>query len=218
MPKKWIALAVAACAVHAMPQQPEYHEPSRGELRSELAASVRNNVLHIGDSCSAGSPCNVRFGNTVHAIETAAAARPAGKESGLVLVYVNAAGDVTVGSAAPILCTGCKYERGVKQFPPDAVPLYTVALTGGTLDPHTLQDFRAQLSTKNVQGGPGIAITDVEGTARLAVDADLIGMRVLSPPKSSTAKCSTGEYAFDDEFYYVCVARDHWKRIALSSF
>ena len=40
----------------------------------------------------------------------------------------------------------------------------------------------------------------------------------LSTPSSSSAPCSPGEFTDDTNFHYVCVARNTWKRVALSNF
>ena len=40
----------------------------------------------------------------------------------------------------------------------------------------------------------------------------------LSPPAHSSSPCSPGQLAADQNFMYVCVAPNHWKRSPLSSF
>jgi hypothetical protein len=40
----------------------------------------------------------------------------------------------------------------------------------------------------------------------------------LSGPTHSSSPCAPGQIAADQNFIYVCVAADHWKRSALSSF
>lgn len=40
----------------------------------------------------------------------------------------------------------------------------------------------------------------------------------LMTPKTSAAQCSPGQFEDDVEYHYVCVAKNRWKRVALSSF
>jgi hypothetical protein len=40
----------------------------------------------------------------------------------------------------------------------------------------------------------------------------------LSTPASSSSSCAPGQFTDDANYHYVCVAPNHWKRVALSSF
>jgi hypothetical protein len=45
----------------------------------------------------------------------------------------------------------------------------------------------------------------------------VIGLRVASPATSSST-CTTGSWATDGSFFYLCTAANTWRRAALSSF
>ncbi|BBC81060.1 hypothetical protein AcetOrient_orf04134 [Acetobacter orientalis] len=40
----------------------------------------------------------------------------------------------------------------------------------------------------------------------------------LKTPTSSQASCSAGQFMDDENYHYVCVGKNHWKRSALSDF
>lgn len=40
----------------------------------------------------------------------------------------------------------------------------------------------------------------------------------LATPSSGRAPCQSGEFANDQNYHYVCVAQNHWKRAPLSDF
>ncbi|MDI2091207.1 hypothetical protein [Commensalibacter oyaizuii] len=54
-------------------------------------------------------------------------------------------------------------------------------------------------------------------TVKTAISAPKI-IGNLSTPSSSTASCIAGEFKDDTNYHYVCVAKDKWKRVALSDF
>lgn len=193
-------------------------QPGRDERRGELGATVQGGVLRVGAGCSEAHPCNVRFGNTVHTVKTAASVKVSGAESGLVFVYVNASGDLTAGSKINLQCEGCSYERGVTQFPATSIPLFTWTVLKRPANSTEIMDYRADLSSKNIKSGPGIMTTENEGTTTIALDPTLVSLHAATPPRTSTSSCSTGEFSFDGDYYYVCVATNKWKRAALSSF
>jgi len=195
-------------------QAPQAREARPGEL----GAIVQNGVLRVGTGCSQAQPCNVRFGNIVHNIKKTAIVKPSGTESGLVFIYVDASGDLKAGSKVNLVCDGCVYERGVTQFPANSIPLFTWTLIKG---PHTspeLADFRAELSTNIIKSGPGIMTADNEGTTAIAIDPTIVSLHAATPPRTSTSACSTGEFSFDGDYYYLCIATNKWKRAALSNF
>ena len=39
-----------------------------------------------------------------------------------------------------------------------------------------------------------------------------------SPPASSTATGTKGTITYNDDYLYICIATDTWKRVALSTF
>ena len=174
-------------------------------------------TLAIGAGCSTTTPCLVRVGSLVFSFGSGATATiTAG--SGLALVYVSSAGVLTVGSNVTATCSsGCAALSGVTAFPVDAIPLFTWSATTGTWDASGGVDQRAFLSSKSVTAGPGITTTEISGKTQLSADTSVIGLRVAAPGTSSTA-CTTGSWATDGSFFYLCTATNVWRRAALSSF
>jgi len=174
-------------------------------------------TLAIGAGCSTTTPCLVRFGSLVFSFGSGATATiTAG--SGLALVYVSSAGVLTVGSNVTATCSsGCAALSDVTAFPVDAIPLFTWSATTGTWDASGGVDQRAFLSSKSVTAGPGITTTEISGKTQLSADTSVIGLRVAAPGTSSTA-CTTGSWATDGSFFYLCTATNVWRRAALSSF
>lgn len=190
------------------------------EHRCELDAAPEEGTLRVGSIHPNAKVCNVRFGNMVHQIPDAAKVTvklPSRKLSGPVYIYVDAAGDLIAGSTVNLLCTGCRYVPEVTQFPADSIPLFTWTIVQGKFT-LTGTDWRAELSTKNIAAGWGIIVTEKGGTATVGIDDALVSVHVIVPPKTSSSPCSASEFSFDSEYYYVCVAVNKWKRVALSSF
>lgn len=212
--KVTVLLLMAAVALQISGQIPERREERRGEFGTAL----ENGTLRVGIDCSEAKPCNARFGNTVHPVKRAVAVKPTGKASGLVFVYLDPSGDLMAGSTIALLCDGCKYARGVTQFPANSIPLFTWIVVQGAFTTTGGSDFRAELSTKNIAAGQGMMITEDAGTATAAIDPAVVSSRVMLPPKTSASNCSSGEFSFDGDYYYVCVATNKWKRVALSNF
>jgi len=191
---------------------------AEAEHFSPFSANVAEGILTVGGDCSESSPCNARFGNTVHTFKTAATIKPVGTTSGLVFVYLDRSGGLIAGSKSNLTCQNCLYRANITQFPTDSIPLYTWTLVAGKFDPNSKADFRAVLSTTSLIAGNGIEISESAGTATVGVDTTLIPIRVLDVPKSSQAPCSAGQFSFDANYYYVCVAPSKWKRVALQDF
>jgi len=206
-----LTMAMAGKVLAQNPEAPPVH-------REELGVALRDGALRVAPECSEGHPCKVRFGNTVQLIKSGGAVKISGTHSGLVLIYVEPSGRLVAGSTLELASEGCRYARGVTQFPPDSIPLYTWAVADGKFVPTAGTDYQAGLATKNVAGGPGIVATENEGLTSLGVDPALVSMHVLTPPKTSASACSVGEFSFDSDYYYVCVAANKWKRAALSNF
>ena len=85
-------------------------------------------------------------------------------------------------------------------------------------------DVRARLYLQVAaqDGGPRSWRTVFEGrpdgaTVGVPLEARSLASPLRTPP-SSAAACAPGEFADDANFHYVCVARNRWKRVALSSF
>jgi hypothetical protein len=196
--------------------------PSSGAMMAaqlgDFAAVLGNGSLTLGAGCSASNPCNARLGNTAYSFRGSAAVTPAGSTSGLVFLYIDGAGNLTAGSTVALTCERCLYAAGVTSFPSNSIPLFTWTLTSGLFDAAGGTDFRALLSSKNLLSGTGIIISENSGRSTIAIDSSMVPTQVLTPPATSSAACSVGQFSWDDSYYYLCTASNTWKRIALTSF
>jgi hypothetical protein len=184
----------------------------------DFAAVLASGTLTVGGGCSASNPCNVRLGNTVYSFKNSAIVTPSGSNSGLVLLYIDGAGNLIAGSTVGLTCNRCTYASGVTSFPSNSIPLFSWTLTGGAFDATGGTDFRAVLSAKNLLSGMGMLISETAGTSTISVDPSIVSTQVLTPPATSNAACTTGQFSTDSNYYYVCIGSDTWKRVALSSF
>ena len=193
---------------------------SGASLASQLGdlQVVRANAttLNIGTNCAASTPCNVRFGGVTYSI-TSGSTITLSSGSGFVYIYVDKTGNLTAGHNLSLSCSsGCASQTGVTSFPPDSIPLSTWSATSGAWDAIGL-DQRAFLASKNIQAGTGITTTELQGQTTVAVDSSAIAFRAPVPVTASDA-CSTGNWASDSSFYYVCITPNTWKRTALVSW
>jgi hypothetical protein len=184
----------------------------------DFAAVLARGTLTIGAGCSASNPCNVRLGNTVYSFKNSASVTPSGSTSGLALLYVDGSGNLTAGSTVALTCSRCTYASGVTSFPFNSIPLFSWTATAGSFDAAGGTDFRALLSGKNLLSGMGMLITETAGTSTISVDPSTVSTQVLTPPATSSATCTTGQFSVDSSYYYVCTATNTWKRVVLSSF
>lgn len=184
----------------------------------DFAATLSNGVLTIGANCSGTTPCNVRVGSAVYRFTNPASVTATSSTSGMAFGYIDGAGNLTVGGLPALNCTGCTYAPGVTSFPAGSLPLFTWTMTYGSFDVGGGTDFRAFLARKNLQSGAGILVTEAANVSTIAVDPSLVSLRVLTPPTSSSGSCSTGQFSFDSNYYYLCVGANTWKRAALSTF
>jgi hypothetical protein len=194
---------------------------SAASLASQLgdfAATLASGTLTIGAACSSATPCNVRIGNTSYSFKFPGTVTISGTTSGLVLLYIDGSGNLTAGSVATLNCTGCTYAPGITAFPSNAIPLYTWSASGGAFDAKGATDFRAMLSTKNLLGGSGLIVSENAGTSTIAIDPSLVSLHVLTPPASSSAACSAGQFSYNMSYYFICVAANTWMRMPLQSF
>jgi hypothetical protein len=189
---------------------------STSQLTDFQVAKTSDTVLTIGQDCTASTPCNVRFGNTVYTF-TASATAMISAGSGTAYVYVAAGGALTVGHDVTLTCSGCTATSSVTSFPPDSVPLFTWTATNGAWDAAGGVDRRAFLSAKNIRGGIGVAITEAGGETSVSVDSAVVALRV-QVPATATSPCTTGSWAADGTHFYVCVAWSTWRRAALSAW
>lgn len=188
---------------------------SGSQLTDLVAARATSTTLTIGAQCSASAPCNVRFGNTVYSF-TAAASVQISSGTGTAFVYVTRSGTLTVGHNLSVTCTGCVLEAAT-DFPADAVPLYRWTASSGTWDSNGGTDMRAFLSTRAIAAGNGVTIAEASGQVTIGIDPAVIANRVEVPASSATG-CTSGGWAADTSYYYVCVADNTWRRLALSTW
>lgn len=183
----------------------------------DLAGTMTNSTkLTIGASCSTTTPCNVRFGNTVYSIISSATATISGG-TGTAYVYVSSSGIVTIAHNLTLACTGCTALPAASGFPADAVPIVTWTATNGTWDATGGTDRRAFLSARSVVAGLGVVAADAGGQTTISVDSAVIGLRVAAPA-SATASCTSGSWAADSSFFYVCYQNNTWRRVATSTW
>lgn len=192
--------------------------PSMAAQLGDFAPVLARGTLTVGAGCSANDPCNARLGNTAYSFRNSATITPAGSTSGLVLVYIDGAGNLTAGSTVALTCNGCTYASGVTSFPSNSIPLFSWTLTSGIFNTGGGTDFRALLSAKNLVGAMGTLISENAGTSTISVDPSIVSTQVLTPPATSSAACTAGQLSFDSNYYYLCVGNNVWKRIALTSF
>ena len=132
-------------------------------------------VLTIGSACTAQTPCQVRFGNTVHTFVTGATATiSSGTGSGAVLIFVSNSGSLVIEHAssagASISCSGCTASQvTTPALPPNSVPLASAAISAGNWDA-AITDLRALFSSRAITAGPGIQVTDGLGDAVVSID------------------------------------------------
>lgn len=72
------------------------------------------------------------------------------------------------------------------------------------------------LTMQRSDGNIGIGTSEPD--TKLDVNGDMLRLREKHTPASSTAACSQGQISWDDQYVYVCVAQNHWKRTELSSW
>ena len=72
------------------------------------------------------------------------------------------------------------------------------------------------ISVLRSNGNVGIGTTDPD--TKLDIDGDKLRIRSKFTPASSSDACSQGQMAWDDEYVYVCVEQNSWKRTELSTW
>ena len=185
---------------------------------TDLAASLSSPAtLSIGANCSVSAPCNVRIGSVTHSFTSATSATiTAG--TGTAYLYLDAAGNLTVGHTMSVTCaTGCVAAPGISAFPSNSIPLFTWTATNGAWDTTGGVDWRAFQSATNVSAGSGLLAAGAGGVTTLAIDPTLVGLWSPVPPASSSA-CTKGAWSVDSSFFYLCVAANSWRRTALTSW
>ncbi|MCT1402083.1 hypothetical protein AK95_11535 [Paenibacillus sp. LC231] len=72
------------------------------------------------------------------------------------------------------------------------------------------------LTMRRSDGNIGIGTSEPD--TKLDVNGDMLRLREKYTPASSTAACNQGQISWDDQYVYVCVAQNNWKRTELSSW
>lgn len=72
------------------------------------------------------------------------------------------------------------------------------------------------LTMQRSDGNIGIGTNEPD--TKLDVNGDMLRLRKKYTPASSTAACSQGQISWDDQYVYVCVAQNNWKRTELSTW
>lgn len=72
------------------------------------------------------------------------------------------------------------------------------------------------LTIQRNNGNIGVGTSDPD--TKLDINGDKLRIRNKYTPASSSSACSQGQMAWDDEYVYVCVSQNNWKRTELSSW
>lgn len=192
-----------------------------GDFRVER---ISNSQLRVGAGCTTTTPCNFRIGGAVTAITAPLDVNiTSATNTGKVLLYVSSAGSIMAATSAGlnVNCTGgCGAITNVSFFPADSIPLYewSASTTIGQWNTQGT-DRRAVYVSKVLTAGPGLTRVDntSTGVTALSLDPTLVGIRV-GIPASASAVCTAGQWAADNNFYYVCVSANTWRRSALGSW
>lgn len=80
----------------------------------------------------------------------------------------------------------------------------------------TVDSWGNTSTTGSLAAGNGLTVSS--GTTTLKDVVATSYKEALKTPASSSAPCQAGEFTDDENYHYVCVADNSWKRVALSSF
>ena len=184
------------------------------ELTGTLISST---TFTIGATCSPATPCNARLGNLTFSF-TSPTSATISAGTGTAFVYLDSSGNLTVGHNLTVSCTaGCLAVGGVTAFPADSLPLFTWTATNGAWDSGGLVDQRAFQSTANVYAGTGLLGAISNGKTILSIDPTLVAVWAAAPTTSSSS-CTPGTWSMDTNYFYVCVATNSWRRMALATW
>jgi hypothetical protein len=92
--------------------------------------------------------------------------------------------------------------------------------TGTTLDYFYIQgstdDFSASFITALAINASGNVLigTTTEGASKLVVADDSIQINTAKTPASAAATGTTGEFAWDANYFYICTGTNTWRRVA----
>ena len=179
-------------------------------------AITASDTLTIGSTCSTAQPCNVRMGSSVFGV-TGVMKAVVSSGTDTAYVYVTPAGAFTVGvSTAALTCLGgCVIGSGISAFPAGVLPLGRWTIANGAWQSSV--DLQAPLSVDGVATGTGLSAVSAGGVTTISVDQSVVAVRAIVPSTSADV-CVVGVWAADTSNYYLCVASNQWKRIALVTF
>ena len=151
----------------------------------------------------------------VYAVTSAATASLQGG-SGTAFVYMASSGALTVGHNLTLSCTAvCSAVSGITGFPLDSFPIAIWPASSGTWGAGI--DVRAPYGRDLVATSSGLIGSLAQGILTVSADPSVVSLRV-AVPTSSTSTCTSGTWASDGNYSYLCIATNTWKRAALSTF
>jgi hypothetical protein len=69
-----------------------------------------------------------------------------------------------------------------------------------------------------ITNGGNVGIATTSPTAKLDVNSDILRLRTAKTPASASATGNQGDFAWDADYLYICVAANTWRRVAHSSW
>jgi hypothetical protein len=152
--------------------------PAIGTQLGDFQTTASGTTLTIGAGCSNSTRCNARFVETTASFSSPATVTVTAG-TGTARIYIDGSsspGALHVRSSGLTLsCAGmnCTTDAGAA-FPGNSIPLYTWTATSGVWDPAGGQDFRAILSSYQVNSGAGIVVAQTGGNAVFTVDTAVV--------------------------------------------
>ena len=88
--------------------------------------------------------------------------------------------------------------------------------TGDNLNIYGVGVGEDMVTFDTTNGNVGIATTIP--TAKLDINSDIIRLRIAKTPASAGAAGNAGDICWDADFVYVCVATNTWKKVAIATW
>lgn len=67
-------------------------------------------------------------------------------------------------------------------------------------------------------GGGNVGIGATSPTAKLDINSDILRLRTAKTPASAGAAGNAGDFCWDANYIYICVATNTWKRVAIATW
>ena len=111
-------------------------------------------------------------------------------------------------------------DRGTAQFTTGASGIKGLVVKGTSTQTANLQEWQNSSSVvlSAVDGDGNIGAGTSSPSQLLDVNDDTIRVRNSKTPASGTATGTQGQVAWDDDYIYVCIATNSWKRASLNPF